>query len=59
MPTGEENTMPTADLHGSTIQIDTGKGEKTTFELVRVGTLKEFETVKGALEASHKRREEL
>ncbi len=40
----------TADLHGSTIAIETGKGEKTTFELVRLGTLKEFETVKQALE---------
>ena len=44
--------MGTADLHGSTIQIETGKGEKTTFELVRVGTLKEFETVKAALATS-------
>lgn len=52
MPPEEGNAMPTADLHGSTIQIETGKGEKTTFELVRVGTLKEFETVKGALATS-------
>lgn len=44
--------MPTGDLHGSTIQIETGKGEKTTFELVRIGTVKEFETVKAALATS-------
>ena len=42
----------TADLHGSTIRIDTGNGEKTTFELVRVGTLKEHKVVKAALETS-------
>lgn len=41
--------MPHADLHGSKIAIDTGDGHKETFELVRVGTVKEFETVKAAL----------
>ena len=45
-----DQDMGTADLHGSTIKIETGKGEKTTFELVRVGTVKEFETVKEALD---------
>ena len=49
MPETEGSPVGTADLHGSTIAIETGKGEKTTFELVRLGTLKEFETVKDAL----------
>lgn len=56
MPATEGSpAVGTADLHGSTIAIETGKGEKTTFELVRLGTVKEFETVKDALgECRHK-----
>lgn len=44
--------MPHADLHGSTIAIETGDGGKTTFELGRLGTAAEFETVKAALETA-------
>lgn len=46
--------MPNADLHGSTIDIDTGDGQKRTFELVRVGTIQEFDTTKSALEGSRR-----
>jgi chromosome segregation ATPase len=49
MPEEKGTDMGTADLHGSTIDIETGKGEKTKFELVRLGTLKELKTLADAL----------
>lgn len=42
--------MVMATLHGTTIEIKMPDDHRETFELARVGTLKEFETVKTALE---------
>ncbi|MDK1020190.1 MAG: hypothetical protein QGD90_00950 [Candidatus Hydrogenedentes bacterium] len=42
--------MPTADMHGGTVEFKDRDGRPVGFELVRIGTLKEFETVKAALE---------
>lgn len=42
--------MPHATMHGTQMTITEDDGNKTTYELVRVGTLKEHETVRAALE---------
>jgi chromosome segregation ATPase len=49
---GKDGHMPLGDLHGTSVDFRDRDGNAVGFEFVRVGTMREFETVK----AAHKER---
>ena len=49
--------MPTADMHGGEVSFKDREGNEVGFEMVRIGTSKEFDTVKLALAEAKKNHE--